>query len=282
MRVLQQAIGDLVDILPWEVDVMIGSSARPAVETQLGPVLSDPNLTAYVTNVGRRLIPYAENPDLPFSFAVLDNDDVNAFALPGGPVYVTSGLLRVLQNEAQLAAVIGHEIGHATDRHGVKQMGVGTGASLLAELALGGRLDDQSIEMLSNLMLGVLTSGYSRHHEEKADEIGLKTMVKAGYNPIGAVQLMEMFDRLDGDDPGLIESWFTSHPASGERAAELQKRIESRYSPTGFLGAEEYQAAVHGKLPEPKLDVWDIKWVVFFGAGLAGLWWLYNFLKEKK
>jgi predicted Zn-dependent protease len=280
---LQGQLGELLDLVPFElVDIPIGRNAATTVEQELGPVLDDPALTLYVDSVGRKLVPYSDEPDLPYVFKVLDNDQVNAFALPGGNVYVTTGLLRALSNEAQLAAVLGHEMGHVTDRHGVKQLGAGTGAAILAEAALGKRLNQESIAMLSNLLLGGLAAGYSRHHEEKADAIGLDTAARAGYNPMGAVDVMRLFDRIDGEDPGLIESLFRTHPNSGERANELEHRVNSRYSAKGYTGEEAYQQAVYGRLPEPKFDPWSIGWVVAVGVGFAGLWWLFHTLNKEK
>jgi predicted Zn-dependent protease len=279
IQAVEQQLGDLIDLLPLSIDISIGQDAAPSVEEELGPVLMNPALTQYVEKVGNRLIPFTKT-NLPYRFQILDNDQINAFALPGGNVYVTTGLLRSLSSEAQLAAILGHEISHAADRHGIKQLGVGAGATILTQIALGSSMTSAMRKQLTSFLMGLLSSGYSRHHEEKADALGLEMAARSGYNPWGAVEVMRLFDRLDGEDPGLIEALFQTHPVSGERADELERRVRSRFTNKGYVGQEEYQQAVYGRLPAPRFDVRNIGWVVVLGIGFAGLWWLYDTLSD--
>ncbi len=217
----------------------------PAQQSQGGPYYLDPGLQDYVRAVGSRL---AVNSDrnLPYEFVVLDNPVPNAWALPGGKIAVNSGLLLELHDEAELAAVVGHEIVHAAARHSASQMSKGSLLSLGAEL-LGiagqqaglGNLGGQAAQ----LGAGAWMAHYSRDAELEADAYGMDYMARAGYDPQAAVDVQETFVKLAaGGDSDFISGLFASHPPSQARVNANQSRVQN-FASGGSRNAEAYQRA---------------------------------------
>lgn len=200
-----------------------------------GQYAVDPELTAYVQEVGQKLAKNSDRPELPFEFVVLNDSVPNAWALPGGKIAVNRGLLTHLENEAELAAVLGHEITHAAARHGAKAMerqiimSTGLVAANVAIAATHKESDpvykDQALTASAAVAAGLISTKYSREAELEADSYGMDYMVKAGYSPQGAVSLQQTFVKLmDKKSPNWVEGLFASHPPSKERAATNQQR----------------------------------------------------------
>ena len=187
----------------------------------------DDDLSGYVADVGTRLVATSERPYLPWQFRVLDDPSVNAFALPGGYVYVTRGILAQLDSEAELAAVLGHEIGHVTARHGVHAMSkrilgtavVGTAAVLLDP--------DHADEWLDAgaLTLGLVFLKHSRDDEKQADDLGLRYLLRAGYEPRDMPPVFEMLERIAAAEGGRLPTWLSTHPDPGARAARIARAV---------------------------------------------------------
>lgn len=233
----------------------------PMRQAQGGDYVVDPELTAYVSSVGQRLAAVSDRA-LPYEFVVLNNSVPNAWALPGGKIAVNRGLLLELDNEAELAAVLGHEIVHAAARHGALAMQRGMllqGAVLAA--AIGARDNDYS-----NLVVGAASIGaqlvnqrYSRSAELESDLYGTQYMAKAGYDPMAAVTLQETFVRLSegSGNEGWLAGLFASHPPSTERV-ERNRQTAASLPPGGELGRERYQAAIARlKEAKPAYDAYD-------------------------
>ena len=163
-------------------EIQIGQSQDAEVRREMG-VYRDPALQDYVSTIGLRLARASERPDLPWHFTVVDSPAVNAFALPGGYIYITRGIMPFLENEAQLAGVLGHEIGHVTARHASQQYSRATGAQL--GLIFGSILLPQTrpLAQLGESGLGLLFLKYSRDNETQADELGVGYATRAGYDP---------------------------------------------------------------------------------------------------
>ena len=217
----------------------------PAQQSQGGPYYLDPKLQDYVRAVGNRLAA-ASDRQLPYEFVVLDNPVPNAWALPGGKIAVNSGLLLQLHDEAELAAVIGHEIVHAAARHGASQMSKGSLINLGAEL-LGvagqqaglGNLGGQAAQ----LGAGAWMAHYSREAELEADAYGMDYMARAGYDPQAAVEVQETFVKLAaGGNSDFISGLFASHPPSQERVNANQRRVQN-FPPGGARNVEAYLRA---------------------------------------
>lgn len=212
-------------------------------QSQGGPFLTQPEINDYVQSVGSKIVSVADRKHLPYEFVVLNNAVPNAWALPGGKIAINRGLLTELKSEAELAAVLGHEVVHVAARHGAKSMerGVAFQAGLMG---LGLAVEDHDyrdyIMMGANVSSFLVTMKYGRGAELEADKYGIKYMVAAGYDPNAAVELQETFLRLaDGKSPGWIEGLLASHPPSKERIVENAKSAQDY--PTGlFRGEAEY------------------------------------------
>jgi predicted Zn-dependent protease len=223
-----------------------------------------PELSAYVNEVGQKLAAVADRK-LPYEFSVLNSSVPNAWALPGGKIAINRGLLTELRNEAELAAVLGHEIVHAAARHGAKATERGTLLQAgLAAAQIGAAIGGAD-ETLAGLVLGGASVGaqliqtrYGREQELESDEYGMKYMKLAGYDPQGAVTLQETFVRLsEGRRQSWIEGLFASHPPSPERVARNRQTAQT-LGPGGDLGTERYAARVKPLLEmKPAYDKYD-------------------------
>lgn len=248
-------------------EIQEGSQAyAPARQSEGGDLVAMPELTAYVNEIGQKLAAVADRK-LPYEFTVLNNSVPNAWAMPGGKIAVNRGLLTELKNEAELAAVLGHEIVHAAARHGAKGQERGTLMQAgLAALQIGAMMGgmDSNATALASAGAGVgaqaLQMTFSRDQELQADQFGMTYMKRAGYDPTGAVTLQETFVRLSaskGGKAGLFDKWFASHPPSTERVAK-NKEMAASLGAGGEIGAREYQTRLAALLKEkPAYDKFD-------------------------
>ncbi len=225
----------------------------PTRQSEGGDLTVLPELTAYVNGVGQKLAAVADRK-LPYEFVVLNNSVPNAWALPGGKIAINRGLLTELQNEAELAAVLGHEIVHAAARHGAKAQERGT----LMQAGLAAATIGAAVGGVDQNLAGVMIQGagvgaqmiqmkYGRDQELESDLYGMKYMKAAGYDPAGAVTLQETFVRLSEAGGAKQQNWmeglFASHPPSTERVAR-NKQTADELGLGGDLGADRYQAAM--------------------------------------
>ena len=206
-----------------EQEIAIGEQQyEPSQQMQGGEYTLDPELTTYVTGIGQKLAAVSDR-QLPYEFVVLNSSVPNAWALPGGKIAVNRGLLTELDSEAELAAVLGHEIVHAAARHGAlaMQRGLLLQAALLATQVAAQRSDYGGLTVgAASLGAQLLTMRNSREAELESDHYGMRYMAAAGYDPNAAVSLQETFVRLSkepGGDGGRLATLFASHPPSEER-----------------------------------------------------------------
>jgi predicted Zn-dependent protease len=206
-------------LLPESQDAQMGLQAYQEIK-QESRVSRDPELNRRVQTVGRRIAEVSPHPEWAWEFTVFENEEPNAFALPGGKVGVHTGLFKVAENDDQLAAVMGHEVAHAIARHGAERMSQGLLAQGLGAVAIGGGVNPQLVEVAAQAAtLGVILP-YSRTQESEADHIGLLYMAAAGYDPREAIKLWQNFDKLGG--AGTPE-FLSTHPAAGSRIERLQE-----------------------------------------------------------
>ena len=212
-----------------EQDQEIGRQSADEAERHL-PILKDRSIQAYVDGVGKRLAGVAPGASYPYQFKVVNVADINAFALPGGYLYVNRGLIEAAQNEGQLAGVMAHEMAHVALRHGTNQ----ASRAYLGQAGLGllggllGKNDastQQKIAAVGGFGLNTLFLKYSRAAEEQADVIGAQMMAKAGYDPADMVAFFDILARTQARDPGKVEQFFSSHPAPANRAARIDQEI---------------------------------------------------------
>lgn len=212
-------------------------------QAQGGDLAAFPEVQAYVTRVGRSLARVSDRPTLPYEFKVLNNEVPNAWALPGGKLAVNRGLLVELKSEAELAAVLSHEIVHAAARHGAKSMERGM-LMQAGVLGLGMAIDNHDYRDLilgsAGISAQLVGLKYSREAEREADYYGMKYMAAAGYDPAAAVDLQQTFVRLSkSGQSNWLEGLFASHPPSQERV-EANRARRAELPPGGRMGTEEY------------------------------------------
>jgi predicted Zn-dependent protease len=212
-------------------EIAMGRDAQTRVKQSV-PAVSDSGLNTYVVQVGRQLAARARGPRYPYSFSIANYRELNAFALPGGPVWINRGILHAAASEAQLAGVLAHEIAHIAQRHAADQITkqlVANGFLGLLGAVLG---NDPGAARTAQAGARLLAGGYmlkfSRDDEREADAIGLQIMQRAGWDPRGMAEFMETLRREQGRDPGSVEIFLSSHPAPAERAAALRRSLGSR------------------------------------------------------
>jgi predicted Zn-dependent protease len=202
----------------------------------------DERLQQYVNEVGQRVAANSDRPDLTYTFTVLDNEQLNAFADPGGYIYVFRGLLPYLSSEAELAATLGHEIGHVTARHSAHRQAGATAANVGATL-IGILTGSPDLMNVAGMAGGVLVSGYSREQESEADELGVKFISRAGYEPTAMAESLQKFwsqeqfelqkAREEDRNPSGHGGMLASHPETDKRIRELRELVSKTASSTG-------------------------------------------------
>lgn len=229
-------------------EIELGQQARKEIVQGLG-LADDPALQKYVSDVGMRLVQQAGLQEAyPFSFEVVDDAAVNAFALPGGPIFVTRGILSFMGSEAELAAVLAHEIGHVADRHSAQQitraqftqLGIGLGAALLG----GGQA---GVSQLAGLGANLLLLRFGRDAERDADRLGLQYLVTSRYEPEGMAELFRMLGRVPAQgERGRLPGWLETHPDPEERLQTTQARVKELPPIDGVVEREKYLRALDG------------------------------------
>ncbi|HEV8232389.1 MAG TPA: M48 family metalloprotease [Thermoanaerobaculia bacterium] len=204
-----------------------------------------------VTRVGMKMARNSERPNLPWEFNVVDANEPNAYALPGGKISITRGLVSKMESEDQLASVLGHEIGHVTAKHAVVSASrqqllgavLGVGGAVLQSTGTSGA---GAIQLASQIGATLLVQKYSRDQERQADELGMKYMTAAGYNPRAFVETMEILQAAAKREPSKFETLFASHPVTSERIQTARERLSTGYpeAQTRATQTEEFRRAI--------------------------------------
>ncbi len=215
-------------------EIAVGQKAAQQVASEMG-LVEDPALRAYVRDLGSRLAPYSPRKDVPFTFDVVQMKEPNAFALPGGHIYVSRGLLAIANSEAELAGVLGHEIGHVAARHHAQRqtrgqaVGVATVLGTLAAAVLGGEQAAQAVNQLGQVAGSGLIASYGRDQERQSDDVGQRIAAQAGYDPAAIGDFLETLGRATTLETGQERqpSFFDSHPSTPERVRDTRTRAAS-------------------------------------------------------
>ena len=212
-------------------EIQMGQESKKEVEQSIG-LVDNPSLQQYVSGVGTKIARTTQRPNLPYSFEVVDDPSPNAFALPGGPIFVTRGLLTMMTSEAELATVLGHEIGHVNARHTVQQI---TKSQLLQVAGVAGMILVPGLQNVSGLLsssLQLLMLKYSRDDERQADQLGFDYAYKNGYNVAEMAKVFTALGRYGEAQGGSgVPAWMETHPDPGERIKTAQQRVAALPTP---------------------------------------------------
>lgn len=236
----QRAVANVV--FPVSQEREVGQQMAAELQREM-KFVRDPQVVGYIQQLGARIVA-AAGEDVPegieFRFHVVDDDKtVNAFAIPGGDIYVYTGLLKLVEDEAELMGVLGHEVAHVTRRHIAQQLTTQFGLQALSAIALG-----QNAGLLTQLATAAASQGallkYSRDHERDADHVGLKYEADAGWDPHGMVEFFAKMEQLGGSG-GRMPTFLLTHPSPDERIENAEERIEELGRVPNERGRERYQ-----------------------------------------
>ena len=202
-----------------------GLGAKFAVEVEKQhKLLNDPEVDAYLDRMGQRLLTGVREVDFAYRFKAVQDSDVNAFAIPGGSVYINTGLIKAVKNEHELAGVVAHEVNHVVARHGTRQMTQQYGYALVLQMVLG---DNPGLltQIATSLFGQAGSMAYSRGMETQADVLAVETMAKSGYDPNGMATFLGTLRGMQQGSPGKLVKFFSSHPDMGERVQQVQAEI---------------------------------------------------------
>jgi len=213
-----------------EQDVQLGKESAAEVEKKM-KVVDNPELQAYIGTVGRKLTSSADAGEFPYTFKVVVDKSINAFALPGGPMYIHTGLLAAADNESQMAGVMAHEVSHVALRHGTnqasKQQMLQLPAMLVGQATGSGGLLGTLSQLGINLGANSVLLKFSRGAETEADLLGTRLMHNAGYNPTELANFFRKLEAEGGNQNKLVEMFMASHPNPGNRVQAVQKEAKS-------------------------------------------------------
>ncbi len=238
-----------------EKEIEMGAAEHPKIVSRFG-LYRDKDLQEYISMVGQRVARESSRPDLEFRFTVLNDEMINAFALPGGFVYITRGMLTHMNSESELAAVLGHEIAHVTEKHAIKRQNKQKGMNIL-NTVLAITTGQPGLYELGDLFGGVLLTGFSREDELEADEVGASFMAKAGYSPDAMLKTIEILKakdrveieeaRLENRKPAVYHGFLSSHPDNDtryEEAIRASSKLLKDYDE--FIKTDEFLEKLNG------------------------------------
>ena len=226
-------------LISVQQEVEIGRETQQQVRKET-PQVTDRTVVSYVSSIGRRLASRAAGPKYPYTFSIANHREINAFALPGGPVWIHRGAIQAATNESQLAGVLAHEVAHIARRHAADQLTkrlVADGLLGLLGAVLGNDRSARTAQIGAQVLAGGYMLKFSRDDEREADRVGAEIVRRAGWDARGLIEFMEILQRQQGRDPGSVEIFLSSHPAPGERATLLRKTVRGG----GRRDSQEFQ-----------------------------------------
>jgi predicted Zn-dependent protease len=251
--------------------VMVGCAVSTQQEVQMGqqyssqlnsslPLINDPAIEAYVNQLGQSMAKKTNRGDLDWHFFVVNTDVVNAFALPGGYIYINRGVIERATAMDEVAGVLGHEIGHVVRRHSVKQMQQQQGANIGLALTctLTNVCDSQASQAAIQVGGAAVFAKFSRQDEKEADEEGFSNTMRAGISPKGLVSFFQKLMAEQTSEPSAVESWFADHPLTQDRIADVQRLIDGtdpailRSLTEDTREFHQFKDRVHSLPPGPK------------------------------
>ena len=216
-----------ITLVSVDQEIAIGRQANAQVRKEV-PSVTDSEVVTYVRGLFRRLVNVAPGPKYPYSLSVANYRELNAFALPGGPIWINRGVLHTATNESQVAGVLAHEIAHVAQRHAADQLTKATVANLglgLLGAVLGNSGGAGAAQMAAAFLANGMFLKFSRDDEREADRVGLQLLTRAGWDGRGMVELFEILRKEGQRDPSAVQVFFSSHPSPGDRIGALRGQI---------------------------------------------------------
>ena len=265
----------MTGLMPPEKEAAIGAQQHPEMLKEFGGKYGDAKVQAYVDRLGQQLAAKTEIPGTRYTFTVLDSPIINAFALPGGYVYVSRGLMALANSEAELAGVVGHEIGHVTARHSADRYGRGVlaqGGAVLAGIFLG-----QQVGQMAQQGAQAALASFSRGQELQADNLGIRYMTAAGYDPremagfLSSMGRHAQLEALLAGQPGKADqfSYLQTHPPTGDRAERAAAAANVTPGASYLVRQDEYMQAIDGMIYGDSPDHGFVRGRVFAHPGLG-------------
>jgi beta-barrel assembly-enhancing protease len=234
------------NIISIEQEWELGREIEAEIAQQL-TLSNDAQVVGYVRDLGTRIVAGTTMAELDWRFHVVEDDAVNAFNAPGGLVYVNTGLIAAAGNASELVAVLAHEVGHGVARHGTRRLSQQYGVAVLAGLVLG---EDPGLvaEIAASLAAAGTMARFSREDEFEADEMGLRFAARAGYTPRGMITFFERLLEMQEREPGSVERFFATHPATRERIDRAEGIIQGMGSLSGLATNDDRFAGVRNRV----------------------------------
>ena len=237
-----------LNIITADEEVKMGGEMSVEVAKQY-EIYKNAAATAYVQKVGDRIVQHCDRKDIQYRFSVIVKDEMNAFAMPGGYVYVYTGLMKDIDDEAQLAAVIAHEVAHVSARHATERLTAMYGYQFVVGLVLG-----ENPNGYAKLVADMVSTGgflrYSRENEFEADHLGAQYLHAAGYDPSGMIELMGKLKSMETKEPSQLEVWLATHPPTSDRLSKATAEIAALPKLSSPLRNAAGYAAIKAQLPK--------------------------------
>jgi beta-barrel assembly-enhancing protease len=227
------------NLISLEEEWALGRQLEADIARQM-QIVRDPAANAYINSMGQQMVSRTSLGNLPWNFHIVRSDEINAFNIPGGHVYVTTGLIRAARQASSPPGVMGHEIAHGVERHATQQMSRAYGLSMLAGVVLG-----QNPAIYQQILAQIIGTGamasFSRDMEREADDLGVQMMAQSGYHPRGMVQMFQTLIAGRQASPGAVEKFFSTHPLTESRIDSIQRMIDQMNVAGLRLDEAEYQ-----------------------------------------
>lgn len=237
-------------VLPTSMEVEVGQQVVANVQQEY-KVYQNPGVTQYIQRLGANIASICDRRDLVYHYTVLDSPQINAFAAPGGYVFITTGLLAVISNEAEVVSVLGHETGHIVAKHGAQRLQTQLGLGLVGDLT-GLSKKSELFQSMVGLGTQLALQGYSRQNELEADHYGALYASRLGYDPNASVTLFKKLKTMESKAPALMTDWLASHPPADARIREFERTKGELPSLTGILNQAAYSRGTSPIQHDPK------------------------------
>lgn len=237
--------GDL-NLVSLEEEWQLGQQLEQDISRQM-TLVNDRTALAYINEIGQRIVNQTELRNVPWEFHIVRDDAINAFNIPGGHVYINTGLIAAADNVSELAGVMAHEIVHGVSRHGTERLTKSYGLSALAGVVLG---DNPAVyqQLLAQVAAGGAVAKFSRNDEREADRLGVRYMYEAGYNPEGMASMFEKLFSQRKRQPSSVEQFFSTHPVTSSRIRDVRRQAAALPNKRGLITRDSQFQTIQRRL----------------------------------